>query len=1419
MGRPKLLISVLYLLSLVRRVAVALIIVIVVTYLFIAARNYTNGLFKKELVSQLNTILGGGDRSAPYGRSTVSVKGASIDLFPPAVHIRGLVATDNKGGQILNLNSVDAYISLLPLLYNKLVLQKIFIDNLSVDTSLSYIQDVIDRQKKKPPKKKGIAVELRSFNLKAISLKLNDDTRSPTLHTSVKGGKYKDVSNPIELSFGELKGQALPNMAGIRVNLSGVKFYSGALKPKLHERLVFNTIGLKLKAASAVDAAYDIQEMSLTSEGLSLQANGRLVGKTSQIRGPKSYNAGKQEFELHNAVLQTKGVVKIPYLKRLLALKNPGHGQVSFEGPVSYDAASGVQLGVSVDGRFYVETLLELLGEKEPIQGDVSFKGTIKGPLKKIRGEASAALKKGSFYGIDVDGLSCKVIYDGPSLKFITTDAKVYNGLAKGEVTLEMPVVNTFTVDIKADNVDSKSLFKLIKWDPGLSPGKVHGTVYSNGSVFNPKSEFVYKTDPNAEKAAISSNRNILERINEVTGRVEIVDDVVNLHDIVAKTGQSEGNGSGVYDLKSNKLQLRVNLNTREVVDLTKPSTNRLAGSGTFNGDVTGTGEFPVISGTVKLDKGNFWGFGFTSLRTHVHYSRELLEVIDGCGDTYTGTTTFGGTVHFKDVNHIFDFNQPVMAFDVAVKNADARGVSKKFLQGVDINGNKPITLNTSFKVSGPAENLKYAGDIDVRNLRVEQYPIDLVYGSYVYYNDALSLQRLSLKKSASEVSVSLNLSFKDITDGSNNWKKMGYTIASEYCLVHERDIPYAVKPPPLAPPTRGGEQRSGVGDEGQQGLVSLLWGDPLIQCKFSGKGTFEDPYLEIAAWAKGAKTNKNSPQTNTLTARLDKNNVTLLANILEGNVEAKGKAGLLPTVVSKPNGYFKDVQWSLDGVIRRYDYAQLNRKIVSGLPQDLKLVAEGKFSLSGKANTFKGKVLMSILEGAAYDQTFSNKSPIDISMNGREVLINSFDLTMGIQTLPASASLTGSLVVGKSYNLNLTGNPKLILLRGLSDRISWLNGQADVAISIAGNWQRPQISGGVNIAGATLGIKNIRHYFNDINCYAFCDAKKCVVKYLKTNFGGGLLSSSGIAYIDGFSLKKFYMEGNLQNMPAYINDGFKAYLDGKLYYSGDLKRQTLSGDIKIAKARYTKNLYLQELILENSAPQLSRFTSLKTLDLNVNLYGDSNIAIENNVVESILKVDLLVKGTASNPILYGRIQADRGKVLLQRNEFDLVHASVDFTGEEGFNPFINALAETSIRGYNIRLIMDGQMLRANMVLSSFPPLPEKSIVNLLSEAGTSTLLTTKYQSLIEERLKKIGGFSRIQLSPSFDEDKSSVTPQVIVSKKFLKDKLNLSLTTTSTKGDIIRAQYLLNKNISLLGERNELGRIGADVNFRYEFK
>jgi hypothetical protein len=57
--------------------------------------------------------------------------------------------------------------------------------------------------------------------------------------------------------------------------------------------------------------------------------------------------------------------------------------------------------------------------------------------------------------------------------------------------------------------------------------------------------------------------------------------------------------------------------------------------------------------------------------------------------------------------------------------------------------------------------------------------------------------------------------------------------------------------------------------------------------------------------------------------------------------------------------------------------------------------------------------------------------------------------------------------------------------------------------------------------------------------------------------------------------------------------------------------------------------------------------------------------------------------------------------------------------------------------------------------------------------------------------------------------------------KLLVGDRLFVTYTTLlgSTEEQIINLEYLLSKNVSLIGMRDERGSMGGDVKFRFEFK
>jgi autotransporter translocation and assembly factor TamB len=137
----------------------------------------------------------------------------------------------------------------------------------------------------------------------------------------------------------------------------------------------------------------------------------------------------------------------------------------------------------------------------------------------------------------------------------------------------------------------------------------------------------------------------------------------------------------------------------------------------------------------------------------------------------------------------------------------------------------------------------------------------------------------------------------------------------------------------------------------------------------------------------------------------------------------------------------------------------------------------------------------------------------------------------------------------------------------------------------------------------------------------------------------------------------------------------------------------------------------------------------------------------------------------------------------------------------------------------------------------SEPPLADSDILALLALGRTGEELkgkeanigigesfsfaTGKFQDILERRARSLTGLDRFQVDPYINKSDTAV-PRVTVGKEMVQDRLYMTYSSNiggTTPEQNVRVEYLLNRNISLLGEYDELGQIGADIKFRFEFR
>ena len=251
-----------------------------------------------------------------------------------------------------------------------------------------------------------------------------------------------------------------------------------------------------------------------------------------------------------------------------------------------------------------------------------------------------------------------------------------------------------------------------------------------------------------------------------------------------------------------------------------------------------------------------------------------------------------------------------------------------------------------------------------------------------------------------------------------------------------------------------------------------------------------------------------------------------------------------------------------------------------------------------------------------------------------------------------------------------------------------------------------------------------------------------------------------------------------------------------------------------------------------------SEETVFEKAELNIRLSGE-NISVDNNVARASVSIggDMIIRGKVSSPVLLGRLESKDGYVYFRNNEFRIIFASADFSDPNRIKPVLNLTAETLVKGYNVRLNLEGQTDRFSLSMSSDPYLEESDILALLTVgqvgkqlkgleggigAGEATsFITGKVQDVLEERLRSITGLDRFQVEPSVSPITGTVSPKVTVSKRLIGDRLFVTYSNLvgTAEEQVMKLEYLLDKNISLIGIRDERGSLGGDMKFRFEFK
>jgi translocation and assembly module TamB len=520
-------------------------------------------------------------------------------------------------------------------------------------------------------------------------------------------------------------------------------------------------------------------------------------------------------------------------------------------------------------------------------------------------------------------------------------------------------------------------------------------------------------------------------------------------------------------------------------------------------------------------------------------------------------------------------------------------------------------------------------------------------------------------------------------------------------------------------------------------------------------------------------------------------------------------------------------------------------KKVLPVVPETLSSQAEGQVVLSGPLVHWDKLVLNGRLHSLRVDfreAQLQSARPFDIEVRDERVNVKNALFT-GKGTV---LNLDGLLDLSRKQRLEFTlqGDFDLALLNEFVKKLS-ASGNGTVNASIRGTLGDPRIQGQARINNGQFSHADLPNSFSQMNGTLFFDEDQVKIDNLTAMSGGGRIQASGDVVFGDEQIKLFNLRIQGREVRIRYPEGMRNVVDADLVLRGSQQSQLMSGNVRIVSASFQKGYdpitrFLEERNSRTSWSGVKEYG--ETLNLDLTITGDRNIKLDTNIIKMTSRADLKVKGTASNPLVTGSIEASGGELFFQGARYRITRGRLEFVNPVRIDPRIDLEAETDVRDYRIVLTLNGTLDRFRADLRSDPPLPTVDLFSLVSAGGTgggglsgssyrpfattgrqqdsslgaASLLSEGLSMQVGSRVKRIFGLDRFRVDPFLVGNERDPSARVTFGQQITKDlSITYSTSVSSNEQQVILLEYNLSDRMSVIASRDAEGSFGLDIRFR----
>lgn len=501
----------------------------------------------------------------------------------------------------------------------------------------------------------------------------------------------------------------------------------------------------------------------------------------------------------------------------------------------------------------------------------------------------------------------------------------------------------------------------------------------------------------------------------------------------------------------------------------------------------------------------------------------------------------------------------------------------------------------------------------------------------------------------------------------------------------------------------------------------------------------------------------------------------------------------------------------------------------------------DDNFSLAGLSGTANFSELSFRVE----DVQLSATTPLVVRFTPNEVAFDSARFTGPGTNIVLDGTL--ATAAGGRQSLNVNGDLNMRVLNGISPDF-FSSGTAEMAVRINGTFEDPRMLGtaSVNNGSVSVLLGNDRWTVANLRAGIRFTANQAQIDSLNGTIGGGRVSATGGALLDGFTVSAFRVNLIGDNVTVPFPENFRSTLDADVEIRGSSREQLIGGTVNLRRAEYTEDIELADLIdtrresIEEGAEiELTRSALFAALRVE----GRNALVVRNNLADLVGSVSLQLDGPVNDPTIAGRITATTGTLNFRNDRYDITRLLIDLPPAPNADPVLNIQAEGQIRGYRVIVSLTGPLTQPQAAVRSEPALPQADVVSLIttgqlssgdtsssvlaqSEVGAATSLLTDalINAPAQRATRRLFGLTRFEINPVIGGTAGS-TPgaRLTVGQRISKEvTVTYSTNVTSDPNQILALEYRVSDRLSFVAQYEQAStrRLSARTNnFSFEIR